>query len=40
LIFVTLAVLALFWLGSAIIGTEAALIAAALFAVAPLTVLV
>lgn len=40
LIFVTLAVLALFWLGSAIVGTEAALIAAALFAVAPLTVLV
>ena len=40
LIFVALAVLALFWLGSAIIGAEAALIAAALFAVAPLTVLV
>jgi 4-amino-4-deoxy-L-arabinose transferase-like glycosyltransferase len=40
LIFVTLAVLALFWLGSIIIGAEAALIAAALFAVAPLTVLV
>ncbi len=40
LIFVTLSVLALFWLGSAIVGTEAALIAAALFAVAPLTVLV
>lgn len=40
LIFVTLAVLALFWIGSAIVGVEAALIAAALFAVAPLTVLV
>jgi 4-amino-4-deoxy-L-arabinose transferase-like glycosyltransferase len=40
LIFVTLAVLAVFWLGSLIIGAEAALIAAALFAVAPLTVLV
>lgn len=40
LIFVTLAVLAVFWLGSAIVGREAALIAAALFAVAPLTVLV
>ncbi len=40
LIFVTLAVLALFWLGSGIVGAEAALIAAALFAVAPLTVLV
>jgi|GEM_PF-638310 len=40
LIFVTLAVLAVFWLGSIIIGAEAALIAAALFAVAPLTVLV
>ncbi len=40
LIFVTLAVLALFWLGQAIVGAEAALIAASLFAVAPLTVLV
>jgi 4-amino-4-deoxy-L-arabinose transferase-like glycosyltransferase len=40
LIAVTLAVLALFWLGSAIVGAEAALIASALFAVAPLTVLV
>jgi 4-amino-4-deoxy-L-arabinose transferase-like glycosyltransferase len=40
LIFVTLSVLALFWLGSGIVGVEAALIAAALFAVAPLTVLV
>lgn len=40
LIFVMLAVLTLFWLGSAIVGAEAALIAAALFAVAPLTVLV
>ena len=40
LIFVTLAVLALFWLGQAIVGAEAALIASALFAVAPLTVLV
>jgi 4-amino-4-deoxy-L-arabinose transferase-like glycosyltransferase len=40
LIFVTLAVLALFWLGSGIVGPEGALIAAALFAVAPLTVLV
>ncbi|HVZ05715.1 glycosyltransferase family 39 protein [Hyphomicrobium sp.] len=40
LIFVTLTVLSLFWLGTAIVGTEAALIAAALFAVAPLTVLV
>ena len=40
LIFVTLAVLAVFWLGTLIIGAEAALIAAALFAVAPLTVLV
>jgi 4-amino-4-deoxy-L-arabinose transferase-like glycosyltransferase len=37
---VTLAVLSVFWLGSAIVGAEAALIAAALFAVAPLTVLV
>lgn len=40
LIFVTLAVLSVFWLGTLIIGAEAALIAAALFAVAPLTVLV
>ena len=40
LIFVTLSVLALFWLGQAIVGAEAALIAASLFAVAPLTVLV
>ena len=40
LVAVTLAVLALFWLGSAIVGAEAALIASALFAVAPLTVLV
>jgi 4-amino-4-deoxy-L-arabinose transferase-like glycosyltransferase len=40
LIAVTLSVLALFWLGSLLVGAEAALIAAALFAVAPLTVLV
>ncbi|WP_343062238.1 glycosyltransferase family 39 protein [Hyphomicrobium methylovorum] len=40
LIFVTLAVLALFWLGRGLVGNEAALIASALFAVAPLTVLV
>ena len=40
LVAVTLAVLGLFWLGSAIVGAEAALIASALFAVAPLTVLV
>jgi 4-amino-4-deoxy-L-arabinose transferase-like glycosyltransferase len=40
LVAVTLAALALFWLGSAIVGAEAALIASALFAVAPLTVLV
>lgn len=40
LIAVTLAALALFWLGTALIGAEGALIAAGLFAVAPLTVLV
>jgi 4-amino-4-deoxy-L-arabinose transferase-like glycosyltransferase len=40
LIAVTLAVLALFWLGRGLVGSETALIAAALFAVAPLTVLV
>ena len=39
LIAVTLSVLALFWLTNPIIGTQAALIAAGLFAVAPLTVL-
>lgn len=37
---VTLAVLALFWLGRGLVGAETALIAAALFAVSPLTVLV
>lgn len=37
---VTLAVLALYWFSVPLIGTTAALIAAALFAVAPLTVLV
>lgn len=37
---VTLAVLALFWLGQGLVGSETALIASALFAVAPLTVLV
>jgi len=37
---VTLAVLALYWLSAPLIGTTAAFIAAALFAVAPLTVLV
>jgi 4-amino-4-deoxy-L-arabinose transferase-like glycosyltransferase len=40
LIAVTLAVLALFWLGRGLVGSETALIASALFAVAPLTVLV
>lgn len=40
MISVTLAVLALYWLAAPLIGTSAALIAAALFAVAPLTVLV
>jgi 4-amino-4-deoxy-L-arabinose transferase-like glycosyltransferase len=35
-----LAVLALFWLGRGLVGAETALIASALFAVAPLTVLV
>ncbi len=40
LIAVTLAVLALFWLTAPLIGARPALIAAALFAVAPLTVLV
>ena len=40
MISVTLAVLALYWLAAPLIGTLAALIAAALFAVAPLTVLV
>lgn len=39
LIAVTLAVLALYWLGTALVGSEAALIAAGLLAVAPLTVL-
>ena len=39
LIAVCLAVLAVFWLGAGIIGGEAAFIAAGLFAVAPLTVL-
>ena len=37
---VTLAVLALFWLGRGLVGSETALIASALFAVAPLTALV
>lgn len=37
---VTFAVLALFWLGRGLVGSETALIASALFAVAPLTVLV
>ncbi|MFT3733336.1 MAG: glycosyltransferase family 39 protein [Hyphomicrobium sp.] len=37
---VMLAVLALFWLGRGLVGAETALIASALFAVAPLTVLV
>lgn len=37
---VTLAVLSLFWLGRGLVGSETALIGAALFAVAPLTVLV
>lgn len=37
---VTLAVLALFWLARGLVGAETALIASALFAVAPLTVLV
>ena len=37
---VTLAVLAVFWLGRGLVGRETALIAAALFAVSPLTVLV
>ncbi|HML29506.1 MAG TPA: glycosyltransferase family 39 protein [Hyphomicrobium sp.] len=37
---VTLAILALFWLGRGLVGAETALIASALFAVAPLTVLV
>lgn len=40
LLAVTLAVLALFWLGRGLVGAETALIAAALFAVSPLTVLV
>ncbi|MBY0560945.1 glycosyltransferase family 39 protein [Hyphomicrobium sp.] len=40
LLAVTLAVLALFWLGRGLVGAETALIASALFAVAPLTVLV
>ena len=40
LIAVTLAVLAIFWLGRGIAGSEAALVAAGLFAVAPLVVLV
>ncbi len=40
LLAVTLAVLALFWLGRGLVGAETALIAAALFAVTPLTVLV
>jgi 4-amino-4-deoxy-L-arabinose transferase-like glycosyltransferase len=40
LVAVTLATLTLFWLGTALIGAEGALIAAGLFAVAPLTVLV
>ncbi len=40
LVAVTLAVLALFWLGRGLVGSETALIASALFAVAPLTVLV
>ena len=40
MIAVTLAVLALFWLGRGLVGSETALIASALFAVAPLTVLV
>ena len=39
LLAVTLSVLALFWLSAPLIGTEAALIASGLFAVAPLTVL-
>ncbi len=37
---VTLAVLTLFWLGRGLVGAETALIASALFAVAPLTALV
>ncbi|MFA5955293.1 ArnT family glycosyltransferase [Hyphomicrobium sp.] len=37
---VMMTVLALFWLGRSLVGAETALIAAALFAVAPLTVLV
>lgn len=40
MIAVTLAVLALYWLAAPLIGASGALIAAALFAVAPLTVLV
>ncbi|WP_245280083.1 glycosyltransferase family 39 protein [Hyphomicrobium sp. 99] len=40
LLAVTLAVLALFWLGRGLVGAETALIASALFAVSPLTVLV
>ncbi|MBS0239402.1 MAG: glycosyltransferase family 39 protein [Proteobacteria bacterium] len=40
LLAVTLTVLALFWLGRGLVGAETALIAAALFAVSPLTVLV
>ncbi|MBN9247538.1 MAG: glycosyltransferase family 39 protein [Hyphomicrobium sp.] len=40
LLAVTLAVLALFWLGRGLVGAETALVAAALFAVSPLTVLV
>ncbi len=40
LLAVTLAVLALFWLGRGLVGSETALIASAFFAVAPLTVLV
>lgn len=40
LLAVMLAVLALFWLGRGLVGAETALIASALFAVAPLTVLV
>ncbi|MBS0269153.1 MAG: glycosyltransferase family 39 protein [Proteobacteria bacterium] len=40
LLAVTLTVLALFWLGCGLVGAETSLIAAALFAVSPLTVLV